>query len=176
VTDDLLSTKSPVNDRRSLAAGVASALRALTRRAPDDTGPDEIGYRSGNEHDPGDPFGLCVLTVRKDGTVHLHNRHRGSERHFEGRCATGVRGRLLAALAKSGFPAVPPHRIPAGPTRQVWTIGPQGEAFSPPMAFHESAGWPGYGDLFRLLDSLVVAVSRGALPVVPAPEGGLLST
>ncbi len=44
--------------------------------------PEEVGYAAGSEYDPGDPFGLCTLTVAAAGAVRLVNRQRGRERVF----------------------------------------------------------------------------------------------
>src|ERR1700674_1426992 len=44
-----------------------------------------ISYRSGSEHSPVDPFGMCLLEVAPDGVVRLTNLRRGNTRRWEGR-------------------------------------------------------------------------------------------
>jgi hypothetical protein len=77
----------------------------------------ELGYRSGSEFDPGDPFGLCLLSVRSDGAADLVNRRSGRELRYQAAVAPGVLDQVLACLHAGGFPAVPAHVVPAGPTR-----------------------------------------------------------
>ena len=135
-----------------------------------------IVYESGSEFDPGDPFGLCVLDLRSDGEVRLTNRRRGVERTYGATLRPGVLDRLVRHLRDAGFPDVPEHVVPAGPTRRVQVHTAAGHRQTAPIAFHEAPQWPGYREAFHLLDSLVVAVSRGELPVVPDPEPDLAGT
>ncbi len=128
--------------------------------------PEEVGYAAGSEYDPGDPFGLCTLTVTAAGAVRLVNRQRGRERVFEETAADWVFTTLRKLLDDAGFPSTPRHPIPAGPTRMLWTTAAGERTSTPPLAYHEAATWPEYRGLFYLLDCLVVAVSDGALPVV----------
>lgn len=166
---------SAVTERRGrgvLLAGLAGVLRRLPVGGRGDW--DELGYAAGSEHDPGDPFGRCTLTVRADGAVTLVNVARGAERRFTGRCAPPVPGRLARLLDAAGFPRVPEHRIPPGPTRRLWTFADGHRTDAPVMGHHEAMAWEGYREVFHLLDSLVVAVSGGAVPVLTDPEPGLV--
>jgi hypothetical protein len=135
----------------------------------------ELGYETGSEFDPGDPFGLCVLTLRSGGAADLANRHRGRERHHHATLAPGVFDQLLGHLRHAGFPETPTHVVPPGPTRRVWLRSGEAEVRTAPLAFHEAVEWPRYRELFRMLDSLVVAVSAGELRVISDPLPGLLA-
>ncbi|MBL8930808.1 MAG: hypothetical protein JNL54_11845 [Kineosporiaceae bacterium] len=151
-------------------------LGSSGRHAPTGAEVLRIVYESGSEFDPADPFGLCVLDLRSDGDVHLTTRRRAVERAYRATMRPGVLERVVRNLREGGFPGVPEHVVPAGPTRRLQVHTATGHQQTPPMAFHEAPRWPGYREAFHLLDSLVVAVSRGELPVVPDPEPDLTET
>jgi hypothetical protein len=168
--------RRPARGGRTLPEWASYLLRRLSSRTRDvdETAVLQVVYEAGSEFDPADPFGLCALTVRSDGAAELVNRARGVQRSYRATVSPAVFDRLLRHLRDAGFPDVPEHPIPAGPTRRVQLLGTARQQQSLPMAFHETAHWPGYREAFHLLDSLVVAVSEGALPVVAHPETGLL--
>ncbi len=133
-----------------------------------------VVHESGSEFDPADPFGLCILDLRSDGTADLLNRRRGETRTYHATARSTVFDRLVAQLREAGFPDTPGHDLPAGPTRRVTLHGPASHLSTSPLAFHENMHWPGYGEAFHLLDSLVVAVSQGDLPVVQGAASDLI--
>jgi hypothetical protein len=124
-----------------------------------------LAYGSGSEFDPGDPFGLCVLTLTGDGRATLENRRRSQVRRWHGTVADQVLPRVLAALDTAGFPHVPRHHPRPGPTRTLVVESAAGTASAPPMDHYLALTWPGYGTAFSLLDRVVVALSDGVLAV-----------
>jgi hypothetical protein len=131
-------------------------------------------YTFGCENDPSSPFGRCMLTLYADGRLELDNRARGQARAW----AAAIDGRVLAGLItlldSAGFPVVPPHQIPPGATRSLLVRTRGQQIQTPPTGFHAARKMPGYGEVYHLLDSLVVGASDGALKVVRDPLTGLV--
>jgi hypothetical protein len=161
--------------------GHRPATAAVTATAGSSAGSTVDGvarvvYESGTEFDPADPFGLCVLDLRPDGTADLLNRRRGESRTYQATALPTVFDRLVDHLREAGFPDAPQHDLPAGPTRRVTLHGPATHLSTAPLAFYEAMRWPGYREAFHLLDSLVVAVSQGDLPVIQDAATDLIET
>ena len=127
-----------------------------------------IEYVSGYENAPGDPFGRCTLVIEPDGRARLDNVFVGRRRAWEGRVAAATLDRLADALRRSGFPAVPQYDLVPGTVLRELSVtgGPvPGRALLP---WFEVERWPGYDDLFVVLDGLINELSGGAIPVGPA--------
>jgi hypothetical protein len=133
-----------------------------------------LSYTCGNEYDPANPYGQCVLTMGADGRVRLDNRRHGSARTWTAGIELGTVAELVALLNTAGFPVVPPHQILPGSTRTLLIRTRGRELRTLPAGFHEVHRWPGYQDLYHLLDSVIVETSRGTLPVVAKPRTGLV--
>jgi hypothetical protein len=128
-----------------------------------------ITYVSGNEHDPGDPFGRCDLRVAADGSAELAVHRFGTARTWRGRVGAGTVAAVAAHLEAAGFPAQPEHDVPGGSSLRSLTVGEGKEAKAVLLAFHAAEAMPGYGEAFALLDAVIVALTGGSVPVVPAP-------
>lgn len=125
----------------------------------------QLRYQAGNEHSPFDTCGRFVLELDSDGTVGVtHHRRVGAPRMWTADAGTGVVERVLAALAKAGFPAWPdvPPPLPDTMVRSLTvTGGPTGGVLLP---WDATAGLPGYAELFDLLDGLVAQLTGVEIP------------
>jgi len=130
---------------------------------------EHLEYSSGSEYDPGDPFGRCYLSI-DNGAAHLEVRHRGIRRTWTGRIGTGTLGAVDEHLAAAGFPAVPPHQVPAGSSLRTLTVGEGDDAPTARIAYHEASKLPGYAEAFALLDGVIAALTGGEVPVVAESE------
>ncbi|GIJ56574.1 hypothetical protein [Virgisporangium aurantiacum] len=130
------------------------------------TGFDRIEYGSGNDQDPGDPFGRTVLTLDSLGVARLDNDHVGRHRTWTGVVDPAMLARLTTALREAGYPAAPRLPVPAGSSLRSLSVSGElaGRVLLP---WHGVSGLPGYGEAFAVLDSVVHQLSRGELPVAP---------
>jgi hypothetical protein len=136
----------------------------------------QLQYQAGNEHSPFDTFGRFVLELGSDGTVRVtHHRRVGPLQRWTATAGAGVLDRVLAALARAGFPAQPQVSPPLPDTTirsLTVTGGPTGGVLLP---WDAVAGLPGYAEAFELLDGLVVQLSGleipAAAPSDPAVTG-----
>ena len=133
-----------------------------------------IVYASGNENAPGDPFGECVLILHGDGGARLDNRHAGKARAFTGRIDAATLTRIVDGLNLAGFPVVPPHRISPGATRSLTVRSGDAEHHILPMGWHAAPKIAGYREVFHLLDSIIVEIAGGAIPLIRNAEPGLV--
>ena len=140
------------------------------------TDPFRITYRSGNEHNPGDPTGLVVLAIAGDGAVTVSQRARGGavQNQWAGTTDRGVIERVIEHLAVAKFPLVPDHRIVAGSTLRTIEIT-TGETTQTcnPTSWDAVDAMPGYREAYRLLDSITTEVTAGSLKMLVDPEPGL---
>ena len=74
----------------------------------------------------------------------------------------------------AGFPVVAAHRTAPGATRTLAVRSGGREMRTSPAGFHEAARTPGYRELYHLLDSIAVDVSRGTLTLLPDARPGLV--
>lgn len=128
--------------------------------------PVRLIYESGNEHDGFDRLGLVVLELASHGAARVRNRQDGGliERTWETTVEPALVEQVLASLTAGGFPAVPDHEIAAGARlREIAVERAGGTLSTPPIEWDLALGMPGYGDAFRLLDSLVFEASQGTL-------------
>ncbi|HEX5503806.1 MAG TPA: hypothetical protein VFW96_14375 [Thermomicrobiales bacterium] len=135
-----------------------------------------LTYSAGNEHNPSDPFGRSVLAIEPDGAARLDHYARFIEpRAWTGRVAPSALDRLWAALARAGFPDVPPHPIPASSTIRVLVAEADGARQTAYVAWHAAENLPGYDEAFAILDALVRQLGEGDVwptaPDLPAMVG-----
>ena len=130
---------------------------------------EPITYVSGNEHDPGDPFGRCDLRIAPDGSAQLSVHRFGTERTWQGRVGSGSLAAVAAALDAAGFPAQPEHDVPGGSSLRSLTVGDGQRARAVLLAFHAVEAMPGYAEAFAILDAVIVALTSGQVPVVATP-------
>jgi hypothetical protein len=109
-----------------------------------------------------------------DGHVRLEQRHVGSFEAWVGYVTRPTLQRLVDGLAEAAFPAVPPHGIPPGATRVLVLRGRSGDLHTPPMAWHAGGRLPGYDAVFHVLDSIIVELTAGRIPMIAKPESGLV--
>lgn len=140
--------------------------------------PFRLVYSSGNEHNPTDRAGRVTLEIRGDGSVTVENVKGGGAyaRTFVGATTREVVERILGHLRHAGFPIVPDHPIPAGAALRVLAIEAGGESVhGAPTSWDASDGMPGYREAYRILDSIITAVSEGALKMLVSPEPDVAS-
>jgi hypothetical protein len=79
---------------------------------------------------------------------------------------------LRARLQRAGFPKVPPNAlVPGTPGRSLFVKnGPNGVRVEPIVV--DASAVPGYAE-FLLLDSIVVAVTDGFIPLLAQPLQGV---
>jgi hypothetical protein len=134
--------------------------------------PFRLFYQSGNEHDMGDAFGLIVLAIDNDFQLAIDQRARNGliVNHWKGTTDRVVIERLFDHLRTAGYPVVPDHRIPAGARLRSIAIDSGGEStHTYPTESRAAKKMPGYGDAYRLLDSMIVQATSGALKMTVDP-------
>jgi hypothetical protein len=131
-------------------------------------------YSCGNEYDPANPFGQCVLTLTPNGRVRLDNRRFGSSRSWVAWVDLSILVELVELLNAAGFPVVPAHPIAPGATRTLTVRTGGRELRTPPAGFHDVVRLPGYRELYHLLDSIAVDASRSTLNLLPDARTGLV--
>ncbi|MBK7586715.1 MAG: hypothetical protein IPI67_41830 [Myxococcales bacterium] len=135
-----------------------------------------LTYASGIESGPNARFGYNILTVRGDGTIDLEHRWYTRRRTYRGRVDASVIARLLESLRGAGFPKMPPSMIPPGSAlRTIHVRNGELEAYALPVDWHTPMGWPGFKEVFRLLDSLVRQASCQEVTVTDDFEPGLVT-
>ena len=120
-----------------------------------------LWYTIGNEFNPGDPFGRIVLTIDDAHHATLEHHWMQGNGAWEGDVAPGFLEDVRAALARGGFPHVPPHPVPGGATfRQVELVAADDPQYA---MLEERFGMQseGYKDAFVVLDALATALSGG---------------
>jgi hypothetical protein len=125
----------------------------------------QLQYQAGNEHSPFDTSGRFVLELDSGGTVRVaHHRRVGAPRRWTADAGTGVVERVLAALDKAGFPAMP-KLAPPLPDTTIRSLsvsgGPTGGVM---LAWDAVAGLAGYAEAFEVLDGLVAQLTGLAIP------------
>jgi hypothetical protein len=127
-----------------------------------------IRYRTGNEHNPSDPFGRSELVLNADGAARLD--HYFSRRHrtgaWTGQVDAAAVDALFAALHEAGFPAPPGPggALPPGSTLRTLTVEAGGVSQEVSLAWHQTAAQPGYGVAFDILDGVIRQLSGGEVP------------
>jgi hypothetical protein len=118
-----------------------------------------LWFTIGNEHNPGDPFGRVVLTIDAGHHATLEHYARQGNATYTADLGPGVTDEIRAALARSGFPDVPRHQIPAGASlRQLELVTDH----DPQYAIVEDRfgmELEGYKDAFAILDSLTLQLT-----------------
>lgn len=140
--------------------------------------PFRLFYQSGNEHDMGDVFGLIVLAIDDDFqlTVDQRARNRLIVNHWKGATDRAVVERLLDHLRIAGYPKVPDHRIPSGARLRSIAIESGGESsHTYPTEWKAAKNMPGYGEAYRLLDSMIVQVTAGKLKMTVDPVADVVA-
>lgn len=138
--------------------------------------PFRLVYTFGDELVPTHRFGRIVVQLFDDGRMLLDNVFRGAfTKSFEGTVERATLERILGHLEEGGFPAVERHPIMPGATLRVIVIqsGTE-EAHNPPIEWSAGLKMKGYGDAFRLLDSMIAELTEGKTPMVGPPASGLV--
>lgn len=127
---------------------------------------DRIEYDSGNENNPGNPFGRTVLAIDALGVARLDNTHVGKHRKWQAVVDPAVLARLTTDLTLSGFPQAPLLRIPAGSSMRCLAVHGKmsGQVMLP---WRGAMTVRGYDLAFAALDSLIYQISERALSVAP---------
>jgi hypothetical protein len=113
-----------------------------------------ILFTVGNEHNPSVPFGRVVITIDGDA-VTLEHFSRAGDATYTADLGPGVADEITAALDRGGFPAVPPHEIPAGASLRRLEV--DGRSATVEDFFGRSL--EGYKDAFAILDSLTLQLT-----------------
>ncbi|HUJ62873.1 MAG TPA: hypothetical protein VLX92_30430 [Kofleriaceae bacterium] len=123
-----------------------------------------IGYRVGNEHNPGDPFGRSELVIAGDGEARLDHHGRGSgHRAWTGRIDPAALDRLWIALELARFPVAPGDDITPGAAIRELRVDDQVVL----IEWHTGAKLAGYRDAFGLLDAIVRQLSEDTVRATP---------
>jgi hypothetical protein len=124
-----------------------------------------IDYSAGNEHAPSNPWGRTDLSIEPDGKASLEHRRLGRYRAWRGSVDAATVTRVHDALAKVGFPDVPPHPVAAGATIRVLTFVEGERQRTAMVAWHAAKDLPGYAEAFEVLDSIVRQLSEDTVPL-----------
>jgi len=138
---------------------------------------DRLSYEFGNEHNPTNPMGRCVLTLEPAGTLRLDHCSQFDPQHraWTARVDAAVVERVWAGLDRAAFPAMPQHIAIPDQTIRMLSAEGDGEPRSVHIAWDVVEGLPGYEEAFALLDQIVRQASEGTLEPVPAGEPGLVT-
>jgi len=130
-----------------------------------------IGYSVGSEKNPGDPFGRSVLEIHLDGRAKLEQHTRSGTTTWTGTVSSAALEQFWAALEETDFPAIPPHKLPAGSAIRALRIGPHApESPAVHIAYHAAMELPGYKVVFAILDRVIRQISEDTVKAVPAGE------
>src|ERR1700759_781432 len=99
-----------------------------------------IRYRTGNEHNPSDPFGRSELVLHADGSArldHYFSRKRGTGA-WTGQVDAAAGDALFAALEEAGFPApaAPGGALPPDSALRTLTVEAGGASQEVSLAGH----------------------------------------
>ena len=138
--------------------------------------PFRLVYTFGDEFVPTHRYGRVVAQLFEDGRMFVDNVFRGAfTKSFEGVTERATIERILAHLDEGGFPAVERHRILPGATLRVIVVqSGTAEAHNLPIEWSAGQKMKGYGDAFKLLDSMIAELAEGAITMVGAPSSGLV--
>jgi hypothetical protein len=137
-----------------------------------------LTYSSGNESNPGNPFGRNKLVLDSEGAARLdHYPSRGgSPAAWTGQIEGATLERIGAALELAKFPAMPRHPVPAGATFRTLVLEPAGAAPQETrIEWDAGEKLPGYKDAFALLDAIVAQLGAGVVGGVRAGSDKLVS-
>ena len=127
-----------------------------------------IRYRTGNEHNPSDPFGRSELVLHADGSVRLD--HYFSRKRRTGAWTGQVDGAavdaLFAALQEAGFPAPagPGGALPPGSTLRTLIVEAGRDSQEVFLAWHDTPAQLGYGVAFDIIDGIIRQLSGADVP------------
>lgn len=137
--------------------GESVPVQRLRRSAIDPS--TVLWFTIGNEFNPSDPFGRVVLTIDDAEHVTLEHHSRQGSATYTAELGPGVLDELRAALARSDFPVVPQHHIPAGAAIRQLELVTDGEPRSASMYDDFGKQLDGYKDAFAILDSLTLQLT-----------------
>jgi hypothetical protein len=98
----------------------------------------------------------------------------GKTRAWTGTVERAALARFVDGLNGAGFPVVPPHRIPPGTVRTIVVRSAGQEHSTYPTAWHEAKKMAGYGEVYKLLDSIIAELTSNAIPAEGGGETGLV--
>jgi uncharacterized protein YjbI with pentapeptide repeats len=126
-----------------------------------------IRYRTGNEHNPSDPFGRSELVLHADGQARLDHHFSRKRRTgaWTGQVDAAAVSALFAALDEAGFPAVPgPGFLPPDSTTRTLIVEAGGASQQVSLGWHQTPPQPGYGVAFDILDGVIRQLSGTDVP------------
>jgi uncharacterized protein YjbI with pentapeptide repeats len=126
-----------------------------------------VRYRTGNEHNPADPFGRSELVLHADGRARLDHHFSRQRRAgaWTGQVDAAAVGALFAALDEAGFPAVPgPGFLPPDSTVRTLIVEGDGGVQQASLGWHQTPPQPGYGVAFDILDGVIRQLSGADVP------------
>jgi hypothetical protein len=122
-----------------------------------------IRYRTGNEHNPSDPFGRSELVLHADGSARLDHYFSRKPRPgaWTGQVDAAAVDALFAALQEAGFPAAAGAggALPPDSTLRTLTVETGGVSQEVTLAWHETPAQLGYGVAFDIIDGIIRQLS-----------------
>jgi hypothetical protein len=127
-----------------------------------------VRYRTGNEHNPSDPFGRSELVLHAGGSARLDHYFSRKRRTgaWTGQVDAAAVDALFAALEEAGFPAPPGPggALPPGSTLRTLTVEAGGVSQEVSLAWHHTPAHPGYGVAFDIVDGVIRQLSGADVP------------
>lgn len=133
----------------------------------------QVRYQVGNEHSPTDHSGRFILDLDADGGLRVEHRSwEGPVRAWTAVTGPSLRYKLGRALGATGFPAPPdlPMPVPDMRIRQLAVSGGPDGSVTVPEPVTQLPAW---GELFGLLDGLLVQLSGRPLTGAAAADAGV---
>lgn len=121
-----------------------------------------IQYRSGNEHNPSDPFGRVELTIEADGAATLEHVWRMGDGAWTGQVDPAAIERIRTALAESPFPDVPREPVAPGSNFRHIEVGSGDDAQYAMLTERQGRNLDGYREAIAVLEALAHHMSGGA--------------
>jgi hypothetical protein len=134
-----------------------------------------LTLHTGNEHNPGNPFGAVEVNLTPAEVVVVHKRRFGARQEWRARPRAEVWPRVEALLLATGFPSkpvLPPP--PAGASLRVFRVSDGDTVEAVMMDVGAADKLPPWKALFALLDALARQTSAGALTFLPEDAAPLL--
>jgi hypothetical protein len=125
-----------------------------------------VRYSTGNENNPGNPWGRSELIIAPDGSARLDHFFSRQPRvaAWTGLVDAAALDALWAALDRAGFPAVPAFRPVAGATFRALTVEDGETSLRALLDWHQAPSLPGYAEAFDLLDGVIRQLSGDTVP------------
>ena len=116
-----------------------------------------ITFEQGHPAAPDAPWGQQILTLTTDGTLGYQQRVKGEVRSLSGRVDPARIGALLAALARTSFPAPPQQSFLPGASVTTLVVEPGGRVV---IDYFVALKLDGYREVVRALGDLNTALRK----------------